>query len=85
MLGATDIYFLSKGNKQQFVYAARFETSKEALNGNATEKTKKAVAEGISLVSKIMKVIKTADKSDYSWAIVEELLYLSGAGSRMEE
>lgn len=43
---------------------------KEPLNSNAVEKTKKAVAKGISLVSKIMKVIKIADSSDYSWAIV---------------
>ena len=44
--------------------------AKEALNSNAVEKAKKVVAESISLVSKIIKVIKIAGKSDYSWASV---------------
>ena len=46
-----------------------------ALNSNATSKAKSAIIEeGIALATKRMKVIKIADKSQYSWATVQEYL-----------
>ena len=68
----------SKGNEQQFEHAEsvldKLESAKDALNVNATSKAKTAIEEGIALVTKRMKVIKIADKSQYSWATVQEYL-----------
>ena len=70
--------FQSKGNEQQFEHAEsvliKLESTKDALNVNATSKAKTAIEEGIALVTKRMKVIKIADKSQYSWATVQEYL-----------
>ena len=44
------------------------------LNASATSKAKTAIKEGIALVTKRVKVIKIADKSQYSWATVQEHL-----------
>ena len=70
--------FQSKGNEQQFEHAEsvldKLESAKDALNVNATSKAKTAIEEGIALVTKRMKVIKIADKSQYSWATVHEYL-----------
>ena len=70
--------FQSKGNEQQFEHAEsvldKLESAKDALNANATSKAKTAIEEGIALVTKRMKVIKIADKSQYSWATVQEYL-----------
>ena len=70
--------FQSKGNEQQFEHAEsvldKLESAKDALNANALSKAKPAIEEGIALVTKRMKVIKIADKSQYSWATVQEFL-----------
>ena len=70
--------FQSKGNEQQFEHAAPFlyklESAKDALNANATSKAKTAIEEGTALVTKRIKVIKIADKSQYSWTTVQEYL-----------
>ncbi|CAH3133194.1 unnamed protein product, partial [Porites lobata] len=70
--------FQSKGNEQQFEHAEsvldKLESAKGALNANAISKAKTAIDEGIALVTKRMKVIKIADKSQYSWATVQEYL-----------
>ena len=64
----TRFVFQSKGNEQQFEHArsvlGKLESAKDALNANAT------IKEGIAIVTKRMKVIKIADKSQYSWATV---------------
>ena len=52
----------------------KLESAKGALNANVTSKAKTAIEEGIALVTKRMKVIKIADKSQYSWATVQEYL-----------
>ena len=69
--------FQSKGNEQQFEHAesvlVKLEGAKDALSVNAISKAKTAI-EGIALVSKRMKVIKVADKSQYGWATVQEYL-----------
>ena len=66
--------FQSKGNEQQFEHAEtileKLETTKDAVNSNAIAKAKSAIEEGIALVTKRMKVIKIANKSEYSWATV---------------
>ena len=70
--------FQSKGNEQQFEHAEsvldKLESARDALNANALSKAKPAIEEGIALVTKRMKVIKIADKSQYSWATVQEYL-----------
>ena len=70
--------FQSKGNEQQFEHVEsvldKLESAKDALNANATSKIKTAIEEGIALVTKRMKLIKIADKSQYSWATVQEYL-----------
>ena len=70
--------FQSKGNEQQFEHAEsvlyKLESAKDALNANATSKAKTAIEEGAALVTKRIKVIKIADKSQYSWATVQEYL-----------
>ena len=70
--------FQSKGNEPQFEHAEsvldKLESAKDALNANATSKAKTAIEEGIALVSKRMKVIQIADKSQYSWATAQEYL-----------
>ena len=70
--------FQRKGNEQQFEHAEslleKLETAKDAVNSNAIAKAKSAIEEGIALVTKRMKVIKIADKSEYSWATVQEYL-----------
>ena len=70
--------FQSKGNEQQFEHTEsvleKLETAKNAVNSNAIAKAKSAIEEGIALVTKRMKVIKIADKSEYSWATVQEYL-----------
>ena len=70
--------FKSKGNEQQFEHAEsvleKFEGAKGALSVNAISKAKTAIEQGMALVSKRMKLIKIADKSQYSWATVQEYL-----------
>ena len=70
--------FQSKGNEQQFDHAEsvleKLETAKDAVNSNTIAKAKSAIEEGIALVTKRMKIIKIADKSEYSWATVQEYL-----------
>ena len=70
--------FQSKGNEQHFEHAesilGKLESAKDALNADATSKAKTAIEEGIALVTKRMKVIKIVDKSQYSWATVQEYL-----------
>ena len=70
--------FQSKGNEQQFEHAEsvldKLESAKDALNANATSRAKTDIEEGIALVTKRMKVIKIADRSQYSWATVQEYL-----------
>ena len=68
--------FQSKGNEQQFEHAEsvldKLESTKKGLNAIATSKAKTTIEEGIALFTKRMKVIKIADKSQYSWATVQE-------------
>ena len=52
----------------------KLESAKDALNANSTSKAKTAIEESIALVTKRMKVIEIADKSQYSWATVQEYL-----------
>ena len=70
--------FQSKGNEPHFEHAesilGKLESAKDALNADATSKAKTAIEEGIALVTKRMKVIKIAHKSQYSWATVQEYL-----------
>ena len=70
--------FQSKGNKHQFEHAEsvldKLESAKDTLNINATSKAKTAIKEGVALVTKRMKIIKIADKSQYSWATIQEYL-----------
>lgn len=71
--------FKSKGNEKQFEHAEsvleKVEGAKDALSVNAISKAKiTAIEEGIALVSKRMKLIKIADKRQYSWATVQEYL-----------
>ena len=70
--------FQSKGNEQQFEHAEsvleKLEGARDALSVNAISKAKTAIEEGIAVVSKRMKVIKVADKSQYGWATVQEYL-----------
>lgn len=70
--------FKSKGNEKQFKHAEsvleKVEGAKNALSVNAISKAKiTAIEEGIALVSKRMKLIKIADKSQYSWATVQDV------------
>ena len=70
--------FKSKGNEKQFEHAEsvleKVEGAKDALSVNAISKAKiTAIEKGIALVSKRMKLIKIADKSQYSWAIVQDV------------
>ena len=70
--------FQRKGNEQQFEHVEsvldKLESAKDALYANATSKAKTAIEEGIALVTKRMKVIRIADKSEYNWATVQEYL-----------
>ena len=81
--------FQSTGNKQQFEHAEsvldKLESAKDALNAHATSKAKTAIEEGIALVTKRMKVIKIADKSQYSWATIQEYLSDELASDSKEE
>ena len=70
--------FKSKGNEKQFEHAEsvleKVEGAKDALSVNAISKAKiTAIEKGIALVSKRMKLIKIADKSQYSWATVQDV------------
>ena len=50
------------------------EAAKDAVESKQLERSKRSLDEGIALVNKRMKLIKIADKSQYSWATVEEYL-----------
>ena len=67
-----------KGNQQQLDHAFqvldKFEEVSDALKSKSYEKAKEAVEAGTNLVSKRVKSIKLADKSDYGWATVNEYL-----------
>ena len=70
--------FKSKGNEKQFEHAEsvleKVEGAKDALSVNAISKAKiTAIEKGIALVSKRMKLIKIADKSQYSWVTVQDV------------
>ena len=70
--------FKSKGNKQQYGHQEdvleKMEAAKDAVESKQLERAKRSLDEGIALVNKRMKLIEIADKSQYSWATVEEYL-----------
>ena len=70
--------FKSKGNKQQYEHQEdvleKMEAAKDAVESKQLEPAKRSLDEGIALVNKRMKLIEIADKSQYSWATVEEYL-----------
>ena len=70
--------FKSKGNKQQYEHQEdvleKMEAAKDAVESKQLERAKISLDEGIALVNKRLKLIEIADKSQYSWATVEEYL-----------
>ena len=50
------------------------ESAKGAVAAKQLDRAERSLDKGIALVNKSMKVIKMADKSQYSWARVEEYL-----------
>ena len=70
--------FKSKGNKQQYEHQEdvleKMEAAKDAVESKQLERAKRSLDEGIALVNKRLKLIEIADKSQYSWATVEEYL-----------
>ena len=70
--------FKSRGNKQQYEHEEdvleKMESARDSMAARQLDRAKRSLDEGIALVNKRMKVIKMADKSQYSWATVEEYL-----------
>ena len=70
--------FKSRGNKQQYEHEEdaleKMESAKDSVVARQLDRAKRSLDKGIVLVSNRMKLIKMADKSQYSWATVEELL-----------
>ena len=51
---------------------ARDEISKRPLEQSALDKAKRAVDEGLRLISERQKLVKIADRSEYGWGVVAE-------------
>ena len=67
-----------KGNQQQLdrelEVLDNFDAAKSVLNNKTYDKVKAALEEGTAIVSKRIKVIKLADKSEFGWQTVNEYL-----------
>ena len=67
-----------KGNQQQLDHAVqvldKFDEASDVLKAKSYEKVKAALDSGTEVVSKRIKVIKMADKSDFGWSTVNEYL-----------
>ena len=67
-----------KGNQQQLDHSLqvldRLDEASDALKQKAYEKVKVALESGAELISKRVKGIKLADKSEFGWATVNEYL-----------
>ncbi|XP_078345384.1 uncharacterized protein LOC144630892 [Oculina patagonica] len=67
-----------KGNQQQLDHSLqvldKLDEASDALKHKSYEKVKVAVEAGTELVSKRIKAIKLADKSEFGWATVNEYL-----------
>ena len=67
-----------KGNQQQLDHSLqvldRLDEASDALKQKSYEKVKVALESGADLVSKRVKAIKLADKSEFGWATVNEYL-----------
>ena len=67
-----------KGNQQQLVHSLqvldRLDEASDALKHKTYEKVKSALESGTEVVSKRIKAIKLADKSEFGWATVNEYL-----------
>ena len=67
-----------KGNQQQLDHAVqvldKFDEASDALKAKSYDKVKAALDSGTEVVSKRIKVIKMADKSDFGWSTVNEYL-----------
>ena len=63
-----------KGNQQQLDHAVqvldKFDEASDALKAKSYDKVKAALDSGTEVVSKRIKVIKMADKSDFGWSTV---------------
>ena len=70
--------FKRKGNQQQLDHAVqvldKFDEASDALKAKSYDKVKAALDSGTEVVSKRIKVIKMADKSDLGWSTVSEYL-----------
>ena len=67
-----------KGNQQQLDHSLqvldRLDEASDALKHKSYEKVKSALESGTEVVSKRIKAIKLADKSEFGWATVNEYL-----------
>ena len=67
-----------KGNQQQLDHAVqvldKFDEASDALKAKSYDKVKAAFDSGTEVVSKGIKVIKMANKSDFGWSTVNEYL-----------
>ena len=67
-----------KGNQQQLDHAVqvldKFDEASDALKAKSYDKVKAALDSGPEVVSKRIKVIKMADKSEFGWSTVNEFL-----------
>ncbi|PFX31643.1 hypothetical protein AWC38_SpisGene3542 [Stylophora pistillata] len=67
-----------KGNQQQLDHAVqvldKFDEASDALRAESYDKVKAALDSGTEVVSKRIKVIKMADKSEFGWSTVNEYL-----------
>jgi len=52
----------------------KFDAATSALNNKTYDKVKAALEEGTGIVSKRIKAIKLADKSEFGWQTVNEYL-----------
>ena len=53
----------------------KFDEASDALKAKSYDKVKAALDSGTEVVSKRIKVIKMADKSDFGWSMVNEYLW----------
>ena len=53
----------------------KFDEASNALKAKLYDKVKAALDSGTEVVSKRIKVIKMADKSDFGWSMVNEYLW----------
>ena len=70
-----------KGHEQQFRHQEdildKMESAKEALEKSAIDVGKEKMNEGIDLISRRMKIIKIADRSEFGWVTVRATSHLT--------